>query len=115
MKLNIRHSCYQDYNKILSLGEKPRQIYKTLSNFLGAMAAPLQSMAFFDKILSVHEQKVRCVSMHLISGVLLQCLLDLWLRKYNQLIYFLFFLALKGVVWNSMHVSGSIFTSLLSL
>ena len=30
----------------------------------------------------------RCASAHLISGVHLQCLLDFWLRKCNQFIYF---------------------------
>ena len=48
----------------------------------------LQNMAFLDETSSMHEQQVRCASVHLISGVQLQCLLDFWLRKYNQCIYF---------------------------
>ena len=42
-------------------------------------------MAFYDEISSVHEQKVKCASVHLFSGVHLQCMLDSWLRKYNEI------------------------------
>ena len=72
-------------------------------------------MAFFDEISSVPEQKVRCACVNLFSGVHLKCILDFWLRKYNEFVYFLLFLTLEGSVPNSMHVSGEIFTSLLSL
>ena len=47
----------------------------------------LQNMALFDEILSGHEQKVRCASVHLFSGVHLQCELDIWFRKYSELIW----------------------------
>ena len=46
------------------------------------------------------------VSTYLISGVHLQCLLDLWLRKYNQFIYFLLFLTLTGSVPNRINVTA---------
>ena len=72
-------------------------------------------MAFYDEISNVHEQKVRCASVHLFSGVHLQCLLDFQLVKYSEFIYVLLFLTLKSFVPNSMHVSGAVFTSLLSL
>ena len=72
-------------------------------------------MALFDEILSVHEQRVSCAIVDSFSGVHLQCLVDFWLRKYNEFIYFLLFLTLKGFVPNSMHDSETITTSLLSL
>ena len=81
----------------------------------GLTGLQLQNMAFFDEISSVHEQKVWCASVHLISGVHLQCLLDVWLWKYNQFTYFLLFLTLKDSIPNNMDVSGAIFTSLFLL
>ena len=54
-------------------------------------------------------------SVRLFSCVYLQCLLDFWHRKYNEFFHCLLFLNSKSSVKNSMHVSGAIFTSLLSL
>ena len=74
---------------------------------LTCILSQLQNKALFDEILSVHEQKVRCASVHLFSGVHSVFLLDIWLRKYSELIYFIFFLTLKGSVPNSMRISGA--------
>ena len=64
-------------------------------------------MAFLDEVSSVHEQKVRCATVHLFSGVHLQCLLDIWFTKYCELIYCVLFLTLKGSIPNSMHIIGA--------
>ena len=72
-------------------------------------------MAFFDKIFSLHKHKVRCASVHLISGVHWQCLLNFWLRKYSQFIYCLLFFTMKGSVQNSKHISRATFTSLFKI
>ena len=61
----------------------------------------------------MHEDKVRCASVHLFLGVHSKCLHDISHRKHNEFVYFLLFLSLKGPVPNKMHVSGAIFTSLL--
>ena len=65
-------------------------------------------MAFFNEILSVQEQKVRYASVHLFSGVQLQCLLEFWYRKYNEFIHFPLFLTLKGSVPKGIHESVQI-------
>ena len=46
---------------------------------------------------------------HLFSRVNLQCMLDFWLRKYNEFIYFPLFFTLKGSVPNIMDISRAIF------
>ena len=63
----------------------------------------------------MYKQKVRCAGVHLISGVHLQCLLDLWFRKYSQFIECLLFLTMKGSVPNDMHVGRAVMASFLSL
>ena len=96
--------------------ECPRRRQKVIQLSILGLILPTAEYGLFDEISSVHEQKVRCASVHLFSGVYLQCMLDFWLRKCNEFIYFMLFLTLEeGSVPNSMHVSGAIFTSLLSL
>ena len=68
----------------------------------------LQNMTFSDEISSLHEPEIKCASVHLFSGVHLQCLLGFWLIKY-EFVYFLLFLILKGSVPKRMLVSRAIF------
>ena len=78
------------------------------TQFFMCFLVQLQNMAFLDEISSVHEQKIMCASVHLISGVHLQYPLDLWLIYYGQFIYFLLILTMKDSAPNGMHVSRAI-------
>ena len=63
----------------------------------------------------MHEQIVQCASVHLFSGVHLQCLIDFWLRNLSEFYLFSVVSTLTGSYTECMHVSGAIFTSSLSL